>query len=425
MNVRLGVAATLAALIAVAAGAQEEPPDVPAGDGVIRGRLMASDAVPVGEALVILYSLTPEGEPGLRRGQSDAQGIFAFEGISTDPRLVYLVGTRVGGVPFGTRAAFRADQKELRVEIPVSLPSEDASRLAPDDVRLRFAIGCTHLRVQQTHVLRNDSKQVLFVAPEHRESAKPLFEAALPPGAEGFELMLAAGADSLERSGDQLRFWGPLHPGRHEIEWGYGLPLAEKIDLHLPLPSGAPHVNVLTPAAVRARGEGLRSQGERTLSDGRYTLQATGRIAAGSAIDLALELPPAPLPTSRPKVEEVRLWLELDDVALDVSEEHLLKTRRAACRCSACRCRPTPTTCASRPARSTSASRATPTARWRSTDRCRPARARSRCAIGWPPSGVRCASCAASPARCRCSRSSSPTRASWPTGRACTASARS
>ena len=164
MNLRVGVAATLAALLALAAGAQEpETPDVPAGDGSVRGRLIAKDAAPVSGALVILYSLTPEGEPGLRRGHADASGNFAFEQVSRDPGLVYLVGARVSGVPFGARAVFAPDQREVAVEIEVSLASEDASKLPPADVRLRFGIGCTHLRVQQTHTLRNDTGHVLYV----------------------------------------------------------------------------------------------------------------------------------------------------------------------------------------------------------------------------------------------------------------------
>jgi hypothetical protein len=326
MNLRVWAAATLAALLAFAAGAQEpETPDVPAGDATIRGRLVSKDAK-VGGALVILYSLTTEGEPGLRRGNADADGNFVFEKVSRDPSLVYLVGARVGGVPFGARAQFPPDQREVAVEIPVSLPSEDASRLARADVRLRFGIGCTHLRVQQTHVLRNDSDRVLYVPPEHRESARPLLEAALPAGAEGFELMLAAGAESVDRKDDRLRFWGPLHPGRHEVEWAYGLPLADQVAVNLPVPDGASELRVLTPVGpLRAHAKGLRADGERTLPDGRYAVQSAGKIAPGGSIALAIDVPSNAAPERRPKVEEARLWLELDDVALDVSEEHIVK----------------------------------------------------------------------------------------------------
>jgi hypothetical protein len=326
MSLRVWVAATLAALIASAAAAQEpETPDVPPGDATIRGRLVSKDA-PVAGALVILYSLTAEGDPGLRRGKADANGAFVFEKVSRDPSLVYLVGARVGGVPFGARAQFPKDQREVAVEIPVSLPSEDASKLARADVRLRIGIGCTHLRVQQTHVLRNDSDRVLYVPPEHRESARPLLEAVLPAGAEGFELTLAAGAESVDRKDDRLRFWGPLHPGRHEVEWAYGLPLAGSVALKLPLPDGASELRVLTPVGpLRVHGDGLRAEGERTLPDGRYAVQAAGKIAPGGELALAIDVPEGAPPARRPKLEEARLWLELDDAALDVSEEHILQ----------------------------------------------------------------------------------------------------
>src|SRR5262249_170004 len=147
----------------------------------------------------------------------DAKGAFRFEGVSPDPGMVYLVGTRIGGVPFGSRARFVGGQHELTLDIAVSEPIRDASRITLEDVRLRLAQGCTHPPVQQALALRNASSHVIYIPPEQREGAQPLLEAALPAGAEGFELTLAAGADDVERSGEKLRFWGPLHPGRHEL----------------------------------------------------------------------------------------------------------------------------------------------------------------------------------------------------------------
>jgi hypothetical protein len=329
MNLRLRAAALLAALALAPARAQELPanvPDVPAGDATIRGRLVHADRGQVGDALVLLYSLTAAGEPGLRRTRTDAKGAFAFEGVSGDASLVYIVGTRIGGVPFGTRASFAPGEKEARLEIRVTDPTQDTSHLKAEDVRVRLGLGCTHLRVQQTHVLHNASQRVIYVPPDRRDQARPLLEAGLPAGAEGFELAVAAGADEIDRAGERLRFWGPLHPGRHEIEWSYGLPLAQKQTLHLELPQGAPKVQVLTPAGgLLARATGLRASGERELPDGRYLLQTSGAIRAGSALDLAIDATGGAAPGPKPKVEEVRLWLELDDAALDVSEEHVLQ----------------------------------------------------------------------------------------------------
>jgi hypothetical protein len=315
----------LLALAVAPADAQEQTPDVPPGDAEIRGRLVPAGGESVADAPVILYSLSPSGDPGLRTTRSDASGAFAFPGISGDPAVVYLVGARVGGVPFGTRTRFAANERLLRVEVPISAPTQSLEGRVHGDVRLRLERGCTHLRVQQSQTLRNDSKQVIHVPPELRASATPLFQATLPAGAEGFEPMLSAGIDGFERSGDALRYWGPLHPGEHEIEWGYGLPLEDSIALRIPLPDGAPRVDVLTPAgALRVESAQLESRGEQRLPSGAHALATAGPVAPGGALDLRVERVDSPDATP-PRLEEVRLWLELDDAALDVSEQHLLR----------------------------------------------------------------------------------------------------
>jgi hypothetical protein len=50
-----------------------------------------------------------------------------------------------------------------------------------------------------------------------------------------------------------------------------------------------------------------------------------GPLAPGAALDLALEVPEAPAPTDGISIPEVRLWLELDDAALSVDEQHHLE----------------------------------------------------------------------------------------------------
>lgn len=325
MTRALALAMGLVALALAAARAQETTPDVPAGDAAIRGRLVPTADEHVADAPVILYSLSPSGDPGLRSTRSDADGAFAFEGISGDPQVVYLVGARVGGVPFGTRARFEPGERLQRVELAVSAPTQSLAMREVGDVRLRLERGCTHLRVQQSQTLRNDSERVIHIPTERRAEATPIFTAALPQGAEGFEPLLSAGADGLERSGDSLRYWGPLHPGEHEVEWGYGLPLRDSLALRVVLPDGAPRIQLLTPVGgLRAEAPGLVAEGEHALPSGAHALETAGPLAPGGALELRIELASLPEPRA-PRVEEARLWLELDDAALDVSEQHLLR----------------------------------------------------------------------------------------------------
>jgi hypothetical protein len=320
----LSLAAALAILALAAAHAQEkEPPDVPPGDATLRGRLVATGGAQVADALVILYSLDPDGQPGLRSTRSDAKGAFTFEKIAPDPAIVYLVGTRVGGVPYGVRAVFAPGQKEKTVEVAISQPTEDLARLTRGTARVRVERGCTHLRVLQSQSLENSSDKVLYVAPERRAEAKPLLAVELPNGAAGFEPITNVTPDALEQRDGKVLFWGPLHPGSHEIEWGFGLPLEAATSLRIGYPDGVPRVDLLVPAGASARGPGLTARGPRSGPRGEFALYAAGRIAPGGALEAQVALGAA-ADGPRPRIEEARLWLELDDVALDVSEQLLL-----------------------------------------------------------------------------------------------------
>jgi hypothetical protein len=83
-------------------------------------------------------------------------------------------------------------------------------------------------------------------------------------------------------------------------------------------------VQLLAPPGSNVHGSGLAAQGERGLPIGRHAVFAGSRIAPGGALDATIELPALPA-GPRPQIDEARLWLELDDVALDVSEQWTLK----------------------------------------------------------------------------------------------------
>ncbi len=183
-------------LVAASAAAQApspspSTPDVPAGDGRVTGEIQpADDPGAVANADVILYSLSASGDPGLRRGRADAQGRFRFENIDASPGIVYLVGARIDGVPFGARFAFEPGQTEASVRITASAPTADASGLELGEAHAVIARGCRDLRVQQVHELRNETGRVVFVPPDSREGATPPLELTLPDGASEIETPL-------------------------------------------------------------------------------------------------------------------------------------------------------------------------------------------------------------------------------------------
>jgi hypothetical protein len=328
--------AALAALFAASAGAQplpdDAPPDVPSGPAAIRGQLQhPTRPEAAADVRVVLYALTADGEAGVRQAFSDASGAFAFEGISNDPHTVYLVGARTGEVPYGTRVAFEAGELVQQVELVLSDPTSNATGVAVGEVVLRVVRGCTHLRVRHAHTLRNDGDLVVHVPREARDGREPLIEVELPDDAVGFEASMGSG-DGVEREGSLVRFWGPLHPGTQQIEFGYGVPLTHDAgSVQVGLPGGAPAVTVLVPqgdARLTTTSAAIRTDVDVSLDGRLYEVTEFGPVDAAGRVsfDVSLRTPDSP-PLQTPAA---RLWLEVDDAAVDVSEQHQIEVEGTA-----------------------------------------------------------------------------------------------
>lgn len=308
-----------------ASAAQELPPDVPAGDARLVGRVVHDERADAGAGVgIILYSLSASGEPGLRQTRADAEGAFRFEGISGDPSVVYLIGTRVSGVPFGARVSFALGETQREVEIRVSDPSQAVAGVATLEPELLLSRGCTHLRVRHRHPLRNDSERVVFVPPEAREDATPLLELLLPEAASEIETPLGSNADSFDRDGRRLRYWGPLYPGDSGLEFVYGLPLESAAVLRIGFPNGTESLRVFTPLrGTRVSGAGLTPEGEIALEEGPHHALRAAPVAPGEELQLEVTLA-AVADVSSLRLTEARIWLELDDARMDVSEQYQL-----------------------------------------------------------------------------------------------------
>ena len=164
MRIACALLASMAlALLPTAAHAQDGATALPVGDGTLRVSVVRHDGGELAGLPVVLYALPPDGEPGIGRGDTDAAGRYAFEGVSSDPSTVYLVGVRADDLPFGSRVRFAPGQSELAVTLDVAAPStaiEDARMLS---LALRFDVACDGLRISEAHTLRNDTEQVILV----------------------------------------------------------------------------------------------------------------------------------------------------------------------------------------------------------------------------------------------------------------------
>ena len=321
-------------------GANVEVPDVPSGPGTLRGEVVnTDDATRVGNVEILLYALPSSGTPGLRRGRSDAAGRFVFEGIANDASTAYLIGARYADIPYpGERLSFAAGETEKNVTVRVGDPTQDASGVGVVESRLEIAYTGGRLGISELHRLENRGARTVFVAGAQRAAAKPVFRARLPQGASDFNIPLGIQPEGLVRDGDDLRFFGPLYPSDwpgplakdQGLAFQYTLPAASgPFSVEKVFPSGTQHLVVL----VANKGPKIRIPGAREEAadpqptDGEADVQrlVIDRIAPGGKIEMHVEVPETRVDPDAVHVEESRVFLELDDAALSVQQEYLLK----------------------------------------------------------------------------------------------------
>ncbi len=310
--------------------------DVPAGPAAIRG-VVVHDEVPARAAGVeiLLYALPAGAAPGVRRAQSGPDGAFAFEAISNDPETAYLIGARYQGVPFpGARVGFAAGETEKTgVEIPIGEVDPDAASVAITEVELRLVPRGGQLAVLELHRFRNAGARTVYASTATREDAEPALTTRLPAGATGFRVPLGLTPEGLVFENDEVRFYGPVYPsawdapGAHDqaLSFEYTMPASPEgaVDLRKRFAAGADRVVVLVPAdAPMPKIRGAREEAPQE-SDGRsWRRFVLGGVPRGGELALAMQVPAQRVDPDAVAVEEVRIFLELDDAALLVREEH-------------------------------------------------------------------------------------------------------
>lgn len=318
-----------------ASGAQPEaPPDVPAGQARIRGRvLLGAASAPVPGVEVVLYALSAEGIPGLRRAESDAAGGFAFENISNAREIAYLVGARYQGIPVpGGRVSFAPGQMSASADIRVAELTSDASSVRIREQTLRLYREAGGLRVEETLAIENSSAQIVYAREPERARAAPGVRATLPANASDFRMPLGVIPEGLARAGAALRYYGPFYPGAQDLVYAYRVPaLREDAEgaryaLSLVPAAGAEKLAVLMPGGFGAlEAPALANAGPADDAGGAVTRYELA--APRAAVALAFSAPAARIDPSAISVLEARIVLHADDAAISVSETHVLEVR--------------------------------------------------------------------------------------------------
>jgi zinc ribbon protein len=346
---RLALLLAAALAIGPAARAQHDGvdetkvPDVPAGAGRIVGAIENPDApARVGDVELLLYALPASGTPGLRRGRSDATGHFAFEGVSNDPSTAYLVGARYAGVPYpGDRVAFAAGETEKSVTVRIGEPTTDAAKIATVESQLQLAWAGGRIAVAELVRFENHGDGTAYVAPELRAKTPPLARATLPDGADDFQIPLGIQPEGLVRDGAELRFYGPLYPSAwpgplardQGLAFHYTLPSATgPLSIEKRFPSGAQRVVVVVPdsgpqvTVAGAIEEKPTAPAKPTGDDEKPSRRlVVEHVPPGGRVSIHVEVPKTRVDPDAVKLLETRIFLELDDAALQVQEDHLVE----------------------------------------------------------------------------------------------------
>lgn len=312
--------------------------DVPAGPAAIRGAVVHDEDPEQAAAVeILLYALPAGGTPGVRRAQSGPDGAFAFEGISNDPQTAYLIGARYQGVPFpGARVGFAAGETEKTgVRIPIGEVSADASSVAISEVELRLVPRGGQLAVLELHRLRNAGLRTVYASTATRANARPALATRLPAGATGFRVPLGLTPEGLVFEDDEVRFYGPVYPSAWDapgaqdqaLSFEYTMPASPDgaVDLRKRFAAGAERIVVLVPAEVPAPEiPGAREEAPQESEGRSWRRFVVDGVPAGGELAFAMEVPAQRVDPDAVAVEEVRIFLELDDAALLVREEHKL-----------------------------------------------------------------------------------------------------
>jgi hypothetical protein len=326
MKVLARCAAAAIALAAAVAPAQTPPPgtpDVPAGPGTIEGRIVHASRPAAASGLpVLLYALPETGSPGVREGVADAEGRFVFSNVSNDPNTVYLIGARMGAVPFGVRIRFAGGELKHSAVLRISDPTADAGGVSVAEARWQLESGCQSVLVGEAHTLRNAGSQVIFVPEADRQGREPLFRTTLPEGATGFEGHAGSFAGGLAFDGRRVDFWGPLYPGEQQLEFVWSLPVeTDQGQLARVFDSGADRLRVRTASGAPApRGAGLGPARAVNEAGRAWRDQELGRVAPGRRVEIEIPVP-AVARSDALALREAQLWLELDDAALEVDAQ--------------------------------------------------------------------------------------------------------
>jgi hypothetical protein len=184
----------------------------------------------------------------------------------------------------------------------------------------------TQLLVRETVELDNAGPRAYFAGADARSPQRAAFESSLPRSAGRFSMPLGIVPDGVVLAEGRVAFYGPIYPGPQEFSYSYTVPIEEgAADLVRSFGREVAQVEWLLPESGVVVADTNLEALEPLPDDGRrYARRGLAEVAEGREIRLVLDAPGLELGGDALALDELRLFLELDDAALLVREEYRL-----------------------------------------------------------------------------------------------------
>lgn len=318
----------LQAVLATSALAQHgsdvgQAPPPPPGPGTLEVELVTDEpGLSLAARDLALYALDPNGMPGLANAVTDADGRHAFTGISNDPGIVYLVGARVGDIPFGERVTFVEGETDAEITIRVSSPTTEVRGVTLDELRAR--IDWMGDRVVVTEILEFTSRGSRVIQLPADGSAGALFDRPMPAGAADFNAGPNSIGDELVMREGRIRFFGPLYSGEQRVEYQWSLPLegsSREADFEIAAREAVGRVVVIAgTAGLTVEGNGLVPSRALADDDGQPLASwARDGLRAGEPLRVAVTLPESRRDPGAVTLPRADVWVDFDDTRLEAN----------------------------------------------------------------------------------------------------------
>ena len=330
--ISLGAASATAQAPSQVTGPGAGVPPPPPGAGIVHGQVLTTgNPADVADLPVALYALPTGGTPGLAGTRTDAEGRFAFEGVSEAEGVVYLVGTEYHEVPFAQRAVFEAGATELTVTLELGEIVESAAGLETPETTYKFDWVGGQLFIQVSQRIINATDKVMYVSKDRRSQAAPLFAGALPAAVSEYIDGQGGRRTDLVRQGQDLAFWGPVYPGPQDVRYGYLLDgpgfgdqtIADEFEVVDTLPAGTGQLRALVPRGAGAPiGAGLEDTLEPVMiEETEYASYLGPAIAPGGEIRIVLPVQATSTDPDSLHIARADFWIDHDDTAIRVTAE--------------------------------------------------------------------------------------------------------